>query len=129
MSTITSEEKFDFMLRGVSRRVVNSVEIIEEWKRTLDESPTYALEWSEKLYSASAQWHAYQYLKVVLETVEDKNTDERQIALNKFRSVLQRDVIRGARNPGRSTSRTSNLMAEYILEEKAKMLEDFDFSL
>ena len=83
------------------------------------ENPSYALSWSLDIYDNMAELKVWKEVERVLITKDTK------VTIESLKQSYLRFVLNGTKYPSRSTSPTSNLMAECLLSAQATLLEDY----
>lgn len=89
---------------------------LESFAADLAKDPTEALRWSAQAFEAAAK---IRVAKTVL-SVFDKG------GMDLVREMVTREVVRGARDPQRSTSMASNLLHQCEVSAWAEVLEMLD---
>lgn len=99
--------------------------VLEKFKADLDVNPSYAMEWSDRAFSAAAKIKVYGPIVSSFEHIEaneTQTTPEKWMAA--YTDGLHRDVMNGARwSTNDSTSRGANSMRDHVLAVKAELLE------
>jgi hypothetical protein len=96
-----SEDKREILLKRAQSDIVSRDTEVEKFRKDLDEHPAYALEWAHKVYTAVARGMVADNIHIYLSNNED---------LDELYTYVQREALRRARYPERSTSVCSNLL-------------------
>lgn len=111
-----SEE--EMRLAYVARRMKNQLQsaegVLADFAEKLAEDPSYALSWGMRSFEAAAE--RYVSLLVKSYVVSGATYDD-------LKSMATKEALRGARFPERSTSVTSNLMAQCTTAAWAALVE------
>jgi hypothetical protein len=107
------------MLEIVERKRKFAREELDKFAANMAKNPAYALEWSGGAFTAAGDYEVCSWILAAV----DENAG---VGLEKIIKQLERDVLRAARYPSRSTSPTSNLMEQEIARAKAELLETLD---
>lgn len=83
-------------------------------------NPAYAFEWASSTFDAAGMQEVAVKLSYILTAEPEKSEEER---VSRVLRYAQEELVRLARNPGRSTSSTSNLIAESRTKAYAEVLD------
>jgi hypothetical protein len=112
--------------------------MLDKFKADFDSNPMHALEWSLSTFGAMGEHHVYSW---ALRSLTDEHgapqlyrpaeqpaiTGKPQKSQLEFvREFTQRELVRRAASPHRSTSTTSNLLEQCLLAAYAELLEMLD---
>ena len=103
----------------LEQMLASSKEGLEEFKEKLDQDPTYAMQWADKVFTYAAQ---HKVAADLLHGLKANTVGEAEF-LKRAQEYLTREVLQAARCPGRSTSPSSNHMDEELAAAKARLLE------
>lgn len=110
---VKAAERAEYVARYFAQEIVDAQATIASWRKSLDENPTYAFQWSDATFKAAA---ALDVLIRFKEINELAGTDK---MLEEARSR----VISGAKYPPASTSMPSNLIDTYKTAALASLVE------
>lgn len=108
------EGKLAYVCRRAASDAESAEKALAEFAAKLAQDPAYALGWSIKSFEQAAA------LAVAKEV---RRAFEQGATFDELRSVAMREALRGARSPERSTSPTSNLMAQCMTAAWGDLVE------
>lgn len=123
MST-NETEVIKYIRRVVTGNIESGQKVIAKLAEDVVQHPEHALSWGDSAFMAAGKvWVAKQILAMI-----DGSTDAPDVLLGKVKAVVAREVIRGGRFNGGSTSVCSNLMDRSKLAAWADLADSLELA-
>lgn len=106
----------DKLLEVLKNKILQNDKVLADWKKKLDTSPMYALEWSSGAFEAAAHNHVYGTCVEVLESIKD--SPEAQALFKKY---VEDYALQTASNIESSTSIYANRIRDLQRQAWAKV--------
>lgn len=115
MKNLTRSE----FLKHLDGEIRRAEKTLADWKQTLNDSPSYAMTWSQKAFDAVVVLEECQLWKATLEKYTDIKVEDVIIRLKDL-------VLKSATYCERSTSVPSNLMERSMLACRAELIRELE---
>jgi hypothetical protein len=126
-----TNERFEILYDLLSYRLKGNQTRIDAFRKDFELNPLTALEWSQITFEAASQVRVLTIALKHLSDADGKPIQLKAVADFKFvdtvtnlRQVAESQVNTGARYPARSTSVTSCLVSQCLLQAWAELLND-----